>query len=148
MKSQKSEIRSQKSNPPSPPLLKGGEGGLLNEKGIALVMVLVLSAVVLAIMAGLIYMVTSGTQVSGIQKRYKTAIEAGVGGANITFQVIKLKEDTPGTTSLLNYLTNGGIPSNIITPITCASTDRYGNSFTGLNAKLNAPTFCMVCGLQ
>jgi hypothetical protein len=140
MKGQKSEIRNQKSNPPSAHLLKGGKGGLLNEKGIALVMVLVLSAIVLVMMAGLIYMVASGTQVSGIQKRYKTAVEAGVGGANITFQVIKLKEDAPGTTSLLNALTAGGLTAIITTPAGCTSTDRYGYSFAGLNAKLNAPT--------
>jgi hypothetical protein len=61
---------------------------LSNQKGIALVMVLVLSAIALAIMAGLIYMLTSGTQISGIQKRYKTALEAGVGGAEVSYQVI------------------------------------------------------------
>lgn len=50
-----------------------------SEKGIALVMVLVLSAVMVAIMAGLVYMLTVGTQVSGIQKRYRTASEAAEG---------------------------------------------------------------------
>ena len=66
-----------------------------NEKGIALVMVLVLSAVILVIMAGLIYMLTTGTQLSGMQKRYKTALEAGIGGADITYQIIGKRMDNP-----------------------------------------------------
>ena len=63
-------------------------GVLSNEKGIALVMILILSAIALAIMAGLIYMITAGTQISGMQKRYKTALEAGKGGTDITYQLI------------------------------------------------------------
>lgn len=63
-------------------------GVVLNENGIALMMVLVLSAIVLAIMAGLIYMLISGTQISGMQKRYKTALEAGLGGADVVYQFI------------------------------------------------------------
>ena len=78
--------------PPHPPLSKGGRRGG-NEKGIALVMVLVLSAIALAIMAGLIYMITAGTQISGMQKRYKTALEAGVGGADVTYQLIAARGD-------------------------------------------------------
>lgn len=61
---------------------------LLNEKGIALALVLVLSAIALGIMTGLIYMLSSGTQVSGVQKRYKTAFEAGKGGTDVIFQAI------------------------------------------------------------
>jgi hypothetical protein len=64
-----------------------GEGPS-NEKGIALVMVLILAAISLAIMAALIYMITVSTQVSGIQKRYRTALEAGKGGASVAFQTI------------------------------------------------------------
>src|SRR4030067_1587792 len=75
-----------------------------NEKGIALVMVLVLSAIILIIMAGLIYMLTTGTQLSGMQKRYKTALEAGIGGADITYQVIALRGETSSTSSLLGEL--------------------------------------------
>lgn len=73
-----------------------------NEKGIALVIVMVLSAIGLALMAGLIYMLTSGTQISGMQKRYKTALEAGTGGADVTFQLIGKKGD-PGI-PLTNFL--------------------------------------------
>ena len=76
--------------------LRGKADAILkNEKGIALVMVLVLSAIILVIMAGLIYMLTTGTQLSGMQKRYKTALEAGVGGADITYQIIGARIDNP-----------------------------------------------------
>jgi len=66
---------------------------LSNEKGIALVMVLILSAIVLAIISGLIYMITSTTQISGMQKRYRTALEAGMGGADVTFRLLALRGD-------------------------------------------------------
>jgi hypothetical protein len=86
------EQRVKETTPPHPPLSKGGRRGG-NEKGIALVMVLVLSAIALAIMAGLIYMITSGTQISGMQKRYKTALEAGVGGIDVTYHFIGKRGD-------------------------------------------------------
>ncbi len=57
---------------------------LKNEKGIALVLVLVLSLVSLAMVASLIYIVTQGTRASGAFKRYDSAREAGHGGAEIS----------------------------------------------------------------
>ena len=59
-----------------------------SESGIALVLVLVISVIALAIMSALIYMLTSGTQISGMQKRYRTAQEAGLGGADITYLML------------------------------------------------------------
>ena len=64
-----------------------------NEKGIALVMILLLAAIALTIIAALIYMVTSGSQISGMEKRYKTALEAGIGGADVTYQLIAARAD-------------------------------------------------------
>lgn len=66
-----------------------------NDRGIALAMVLILSVIALAIMVGLIYMITVGTQLSGIQKRYKTALEAGIGGRDVVYQIIALRMDNP-----------------------------------------------------
>jgi len=74
-----------------------------NEKGIALVMVLILSAIALAVMAVLLYMLTAGTQISGMQKRYRTALEAGVGGADVTFQLITARGD-PGIPNLDGFI--------------------------------------------
>ncbi|MDA8388926.1 MAG: hypothetical protein M0Z58_09740 [Nitrospiraceae bacterium] len=53
-----------------------------DESGMTLVIVIVLAAVALIIMSGLIYMATSGTEVSGMGKRYSTALEAAVGGTD------------------------------------------------------------------
>lgn len=58
------------------------------ESGIALVVVMVLAAVALAISGGLMYMLARSGYMSGMQKQYKTALEAGVGGADVAFQVI------------------------------------------------------------
>jgi len=82
-----------------------------NEKGIALVMVLVLSTIALLIMAGLIYMLTIGTQVSGLQKRYKTAHESGMGGADVMYQLIAARgnPNIPLTNFLITASNVGGV---------------------------------------
>jgi hypothetical protein len=61
---------------------------LKDNKGSTLIVVLVLSSVALIIAAGLIYMVTEGTKISGSSKRYKTAYEAGKAGADVMYQII------------------------------------------------------------
>lgn len=50
-----------------------------NEEGVALMMVLVISAVVLAVTTSMLYMLTTGTQISGLKKRHATAVEAAMG---------------------------------------------------------------------
>jgi hypothetical protein len=75
---------------------------LRNEKGIALVMVLVLALISLAIVASLVYMVLQGTKSSGFLKRYESAREAGMGGTEIVAALISdrgqlvIPEGTPG----------------------------------------------------
>jgi hypothetical protein len=108
---------------------------LRSEKGIVLVVVLVLSAVALAIMTAMIYMITIGTQTSGLQKRYKTALEAGIGGGGVFSQLIMARGDTSliGTANLTNF--------NITTPVGCSGTiSSSGTSTTGLAAKLMTPS--------
>jgi len=136
-KARKIAISYRLSNPPLPPLTKGVCGGI-NEKGIALVMILVLSAIALAVMAGLIYMLTSGTQVSGMQKRYKTALEAGVGGSDITYHFIGLRGEPSSTSSFLNAIST--ISPSVTTSGSCTGTNRDGIAFTGVAAKLNTPS--------
>lgn len=58
------------------------------ERGAALALVLILMATSLAFTAGLIYMVTSATQVTGGQKRFETALDAGRGGIDVTRMMI------------------------------------------------------------
>jgi hypothetical protein len=115
-----------------------------NEKGIALVMVLVLSAIILVIMAGLIYMLTTGTQLSGVQKRYKTALEAGIGGADITYQIIALRGEVSSTSSLLGELSV--LNPVITTPTSCVISSSAActtmTSDPGIATKFNVPTDC------
>lgn len=108
---------------------------LKNEKGIALVMVLVLSAIALAIMAALVYMIMSGTETSGIQKRYRSAVEAGIGGSEITYQIIGLRGEAASLTTFRAALTGLGIANSIQTLGACSGTSG-GATYTGLTAKL------------
>jgi len=109
--------------------------GSKSEKGVVLVVVLVLSAVVLAIMTALIYMITTGTQVSGLQKRHKTAIEAGAGGADIFYQLIALRGETSGQQAFASNLNTFGLNFTNPTPGTCSAA-----TYTGLAAKLLVPS--------
>jgi len=95
-----------------------------NENGIALVMILILSIICLAIIATLIYFVTQGTKISGMEKRYKTAIEASIGGANITYQLIGSRGDTSNPVHPANL----GLTNLVITSAACVT------------AKLNTAT--------
>lgn len=71
------------------PHISGGRGWMISgERGIALVLVLILSAIALTIMSALIYMLTVRTQASGSHKRYRTAVEAGSAGTGIAFEMI------------------------------------------------------------
>ncbi len=111
---------------------------LRTERGIALVMVLVLSAIGLALMTTLIYLVTVGTQVSGVQKRYKTALEAGMGGKDIVLQVISMKDkDFTDIDSLFTAMNSSGagITAAITTDPACRGFDA-SREYPGLQAKL------------
>jgi hypothetical protein len=74
-----------------------------NEKGIALVTALMLTMISLTIVMYLMYMVTSGVKLSGANKRYKTALEASYGAADM---VIKEIMPTLFTATIANSLTN------------------------------------------
>jgi hypothetical protein len=119
-----------------------------NEKGIALVMVLILAAISLAIMTALIYMLAGGTRTSGIQKRYKTALEAGIGGGEVAYQFVSLRGQSADQTAFINKLNAAGLSLNasVTTPVGCtrsgAATCSTYAVYTGLEAKLNLPTSC------
>lgn len=102
-----------------------------SERGIALVMVLILSAVALGIMAALVYMLIAGTQVSGIQKRYRTALEAGKGGAQIAYELLAVRG-------------NPNLPGILIT---IPASGLVGPNGDCLTQKLNngTPTWDPVC---
>ncbi len=117
---------------------------LLNEKGIALMMILVLSAIALLIIAAMLYIITSSTQISGMQKRYKTALDSGLGGAEIAYQLIALRGMGTDTDNFINIISSLNpditIPGSIDGPGGCSGTDISGNTYYGLAAKLLTPT--------
>jgi hypothetical protein len=113
---------------------------LKSEKGVVLIMVIVLSAVVLAIMTALIYMITSGTQISGFQKRYKTSLEAAKGGSELFYQFVALRGVQADDDVLKGALIAAGV-SPSLPIVTSACTGMSGGSpYTGLTAKLMSPT--------
>lgn len=183
MRKQQTAISYQRTNPPTSPFVKGGQEGdllnegirrdrenvihsvfrsqqsaLRNEKGIALVMVLILSVISLAIMAGLIYMLTSRTQISGMQKRYKTALEATKGGNDVAHQIINLKASETEISNLITSL-SGAITTSAAC-VVAATADPLPDGKTtcndhiadcagwvdanrrGLCVKLSLPTYC------
>lgn len=73
-----------------------------NERGIALVMALILSLIVLAAVSALLYLAIQGTAMSGYQKRYQTSLEAAKGGVDLITKEIISK--TIGQASLSSGL--------------------------------------------
>ncbi len=62
----------------------------------ALGVVMILSAVALALTAGLLYMLARSGYTSGMQRQYKTALEAADGGVGVTFRAIALNGAVSG----------------------------------------------------
>jgi hypothetical protein len=114
-------------------------GLLSTERGVVLVVVIILSAVVLLIMTTLIYMVTTGTQVSGLQKRYKTALEAGAGGSDVFYQLIALRGQEADTNAFKANLDSFNLNTDLTTPGACTGV-LSGATYTGLQAKLLTPS--------
>jgi hypothetical protein len=59
------------------------------ERGVALILVLVLSAIAMVVMTMALYVITMGTSLSGSEKRYRTAHEAALGGVDILRPIIQ-----------------------------------------------------------
>lgn len=64
---------------------------LRNEKGFALVFVMILAVIALVMTLAMLAMVSRGSYVSGQQKRYRTAIEASRGGAEAMMEAIAVR---------------------------------------------------------
>ena len=121
--------------------------GYKNEKGIALVTALLLTLIGLAIILAAIYFVTQGTKMSGLQKRYATALEASHGGLEIITQNI-IPKTIGGTTSLSSLaITDVIIPKVLDTcfnaKLTTATNSWYSsgacNSASNSLDPLNSP---------
>ena len=59
-----------------------------NQRGIALVLVMIIALIALAIVSALIYMGTMGTRLSGAEKVYRNSDEAALGGARIAADMV------------------------------------------------------------
>ena len=70
---------------------------LRNEKGFALLFVLILAMIALLMTISMLSMVSRGSYVSGQQKRFRTAVEAGRGGMEAMFQLISNRGITDPT---------------------------------------------------
>lgn len=104
---------------------------LSSEKGIALVTALLLTLIGLAIILAAIYMVTRGTVLSGLLKRYETALEASHGATEfVTKEFIPKKI---GSTTLAALGSYGGIVT-------------YGINDACFTNKLTLPTTSWGCG--
>lgn len=78
-----------------------------NERGVALVMALVLGLVGMLMITALFYMVGTGTWTSGSKKRYQTALESSHGGMNFfAKEIIQLGVGGENLSAMGNY---GGV---------------------------------------
>lgn len=105
---------------------------LRNEKGVALVMALVFAMVGLAIVSAMMFMITQGTMMSGYNRQFRSADEAGLGAAPVAIEYIT-GNGTPPAAIDLQF--NAGDPANPQQPCLnqklTLSRGSWGTSATG-----------------
>ncbi len=116
----------------------GAKGTLRSERGVALLIVLILAAVSLGIMTAMIYMIFSGTQISGMHKKYRTTAECADGGTEMFRQLIEMRGHPTDTTNYLNSLNAFSMNAVITTDVNCTGKDGTGEDHTGLVTKIMA----------
>lgn len=97
---------------PVAPRLSASPAILGNERGVALVMALILGLIGMLMIASLLYMAGTGTWTSGSKKRYQTALEVSHGGMN--FFAKEIIQRGVGGTPLSTMGTYGGILTSLI----------------------------------
>lgn len=112
-----------------------------SERGAVLIVVVVLSAIALAVATSLLYMITAGTKISGMERRYRTARDASYGSVEVLGQMIFTKQ-TNTDPSFLNPL-NPTYPADTSG---CQGT-AGASTATGLRAKIltDSSTWTAVC---
>jgi hypothetical protein len=88
---------------------------LRSEKGFALAFVLILATIALVMTLAMLMMVSRGSYISGQQKRYRTAVEAGRGGVESMLQLIKSRGVAAGYMQVDNQ---ANLDKKLITPTT------------------------------
>lgn len=120
--------------------------GVRSERGAVLLVVIVLSAIVLAVMTSLIYMITVGTQISGIEKRYRTAHDAAFGGWAVIGQLVATRGSTTDVSTFKADL--AGLNPTVTDNAGCTGTTAEGQVKTGIEAKMltRSTTWSAPCG--
>ncbi|GBE39025.1 hypothetical protein BMS3Bbin08_01643 [bacterium BMS3Bbin08] len=114
---------------------------LLDEKGIALVLVLVLSLIALSITAALLFMASQETRFSGFQKRYKSALEANLGAAEIFEHMVILRQKVDMDAFIIDLNTaNPNFYATLYEDNNCTGSDVFTTSYTGIETKIRTPT--------
>lgn len=119
--------------------LKGLKVKRLNEKGIALVMALIIGLVVLVILTGIIYFVIQSVAMSGAGKRYATASEAADGAVEVMKDAVNLILMGEPVSPLLIVDTNNCLVNAAFTDNqSCTTTITLPgpNLFTGFTADI------------
>lgn len=82
-----------------------------NEKGVALMIVLLIATITLAVTTTMLYMLTQSTRLSGYQKRYATAREAALASTNVITEMVRSKGDNITVAKLANAVAFARSPS-------------------------------------
>ena len=117
-----------------------------NERGIALALALYLAFVVLVTVAGLLYLITQGTVMSGYEKRYETSLEAAKGGADLVTKEVLLK-----TMAVVQDVASGAVLATALADLTNSEnglTAAYQSSGYKLNLQFTAHSTCLVAKLS
>jgi len=101
---------------------------LLNQQGIALITALILTLVSLMIVMAMFYLIGKGVEISASQKRYRTALEASYGGADISLK------------NVIPLVFQGLSSSKIQAKFPSAMSLQLSSGTSCLNEKLNKPT--------
>jgi hypothetical protein len=113
-------------------------GAARNEDGIALVTSLMLTMITLIMILSLLYMVTSGLQRSGANKRYKSALEASYGGASIAMKdlipLVMQNYSAPNFAATLQSAYNGTGGATVVWPSSMTQWQKC------IQSKLKNPT--------
>src|ERR1039458_4183808 len=88
-----------------------------NEQGIALVTSLMITLISLTMILALLYMATTGIQVSSMNKRYKTVLDAAYGGADVV-----AKDIIPYTINQIYNTTITASPTALVTALNTGTT--------------------------
>ncbi|MBK5276682.1 MAG: hypothetical protein JJE30_16760 [Desulfuromonadales bacterium] len=108
-----------------------------NNNGFALVTSLMLTLLSLVIVMSLLYMITQGTKVSGLNKKYKTALEASYGGTELFTKDILpfVMRNYSSTTLVTDLVTTFGADRLSVGSQSCLQAKLK-------NATLNWPAVC------